>query len=97
MRESAERVRGNHGNSIPIEHRPAIEACLVRGALYPTTLNAEGAKEQATVMVTPEGLEGVYNPSFDVTPASLITAIVTEKGVAVRKGGEDVFDLTPIV
>ena len=90
-------VVGNHGNRIPIEHRPAIEACLVRGALYPTTLNAEGAKEQATVMVTPEGLEGVYNPSFDVTPASLITAIVTEKGVAAKKSGEEVFDLTPIV
>ncbi|KAM5532861.1 hypothetical protein V8D89_013502 [Ganoderma adspersum] len=85
------------GSGIPIEHRPAIEACLVRGALYPKTLNAEGAKEQATVMVTPEGLEGVYNPSFDVTPASLITAIVTEKGVAVKKSGEEEFDLTPIV
>ncbi|KAI1794114.1 eukaryotic translation initiation factor 2B [Ganoderma leucocontextum] len=85
------------GRSIPIEHRPAIEACLVRGALYPTTLNGEGIKEQATVMVTPEGLEGVYNPSFDVTPASLITAIVTEKGVAVKEGGEDMFNLTPVV
>ncbi|KAI0328605.1 eukaryotic translation initiation factor 2B [Cubamyces sp. BRFM 1775] len=85
------------GSGIPIEHRPAIEACLVRGALYPTALDANGVKQQATVMVTPEGLEGVYNPSFDVTPASLITAIVTEKGVAVKKEGEDVFDLTPIV
>ncbi|TFK93750.1 eukaryotic translation initiation factor 2B [Polyporus arcularius HHB13444] len=85
------------GSSIPIEQRPAIEACLVRGALFPTVLNADGVKEQATVMVTPEGLEGVYNPSFDVTPASLITAIVTEKGVAVKKAGENAFDLTPIV
>ena len=83
--------------SIPIEHRPAIEACLVRGALFPTVLDAEGVKQQATVMVTPEGLEGVYNPSFDVTPASLITAIVTEKGVAVKRAGEEVFDLTPVV
>lgn len=49
------------------------------------------------MMVTPEGLEGVYNPSFDVTPASLITAIVTERGVAVKKAGEDLFDLTLIV
>ena len=69
----------------------------MRGALYPTQLNAQGVKEQATVMVTPEGLEGVYNPSFDVTPASLITAIVTEKGFAVKKSGEEAFDLTPIV
>ncbi len=28
----------------------------------------------------PDGI-GVYNPAFDVTPASLITAIITEKGV----------------
>lgn len=48
-------------------------------------------------MVTPEGLKGVYNPSFDVTPASLITAIVTEKGVAVKKDGENVFNLKPVV
>src|SRR5207302_9249647 len=28
----------------------------------------------------PEGV-AVYNPAFDVTPASLITAIITERGV----------------
>lgn len=48
-------------------------------------------------MVTPEGLEGVYNPSFDVTPAELITAIVTEKGVAVKAEGQTSFDLSKIV
>jgi len=48
-------------------------------------------------MITPPGLEGIYNPSFDVTPASLITAIVTEKGVAVKAEGASGFDLSPIV
>lgn len=48
-------------------------------------------------MITPSGLDGIYNPSFDVTPAELITAIVTEKGVAVKGEGENVFDLTPVV
>ncbi|KZT71005.1 Methylthioribose-1-phosphate isomerase [Daedalea quercina L-15889] len=85
------------GSAIPIEQRPAIEARLVRGAVYPSKLNAQGVKEQATVMVTPENLEGVYNPSFDVTPAELISAIVTEKGVAVRMVGKNVFDLSDIV
>ncbi|HEV3122353.1 MAG TPA: S-methyl-5-thioribose-1-phosphate isomerase, partial [Isosphaeraceae bacterium] len=28
----------------------------------------------------PEGIS-VYNPAFDVTPASLITAIITERGL----------------
>ena len=48
-------------------------------------------------MLTPPGMKEVYNPSFDVTPAELITAIVTEKGVAVRKDGEREFDLSGVV
>lgn len=86
---------------IPIEQRPAVEACLVRGALYPLRTDAEGRYQQGQVMITPAGLDAdkdnVYNPSFDVTPAELITAIVTEKGVAVRKDGEKVFDLKDVV
>ncbi|TFY54677.1 hypothetical protein EVG20_g9612 [Dentipellis fragilis] len=85
------------GSHIPIEQRPAIEACVVRGALYPISdnLDANGNKQQAAVMITPEGLDGIYNPSFDVTPAELISAIVTEKGVAV-KGADGKFDLSEI-
>jgi methylthioribose-1-phosphate isomerase len=48
-------------------------------------------------MITPLGDLDVYNPSFDVTPAELITAIVTEKGVAVKRSGESVFDLSSVV
>ena len=70
---------------------------MVRGALYPFTADESGVKQQATVMVTPEGLDGVYNPSFDVTPAELITAIVTEKGVAVKSEGAKTFDLSNVV
>ncbi len=83
-------------SSIPIEHRPPIEACIVRGALYPPSFDPQGNKAQAAVMITPEGLDGIYNPSFDVTPSELITAIVTEKGVAV-KGSDGRFDLSGIV
>jgi methylthioribose-1-phosphate isomerase len=47
-----------------------------------------GSREDlAIVQITPDlDLEnnGVYNPSFDVTPAELISALVTEKGVAIR-------------
>jgi len=32
------------------------------------------------VQVAPDGI-GVWNPGFDVTPASLITGIITEKGM----------------
>lgn len=83
--------------SIPIEQRPAIEACLVRGAIYPPPDGDQ--KPQAVVMFTPPGLDAdsVYNPGFDVTPAELITAIVTEKGVATRKEGETAFSLSAVV
>ncbi|KAI0266841.1 hypothetical protein BC834DRAFT_873794 [Gloeopeniophorella convolvens] len=84
------------GSGIPIEHRPPLEACVVRGALHPPSLDAQGNKAQAAVMITPEGLDGIYNPSFDVTPSELITAIVTEKGVAV-KGSDGKFDLRSVV
>lgn len=50
-------------------------------------------------MITPPNIDlanGVYNPSFDVTPAELISAIVTEKGVATR-GEAGVFDLSAVV
>ena len=90
-------VKYQLSSSIPIEHRPPLEACLARGAVYPPRENSSGEKEQAVVMLTPPGLKEVYNPSFDVTPAELITAIVTEKGVAVRKDGETEFDLSNVV
>lgn len=76
--------------SIPIEHRPAIEATQARGVVVP-----RGAViQQAVVQITPDGLlddpESVYNPSFDVTPAKLISAVVTERGVHVVGEGFDI-------
>jgi methylthioribose-1-phosphate isomerase len=35
------------------------------------------------VQVAPQGMK-VYNPAFDVTPAKLISAIITEKGILTR-------------
>ena len=71
---------------------------MARGASYPISAATENPP-QAVVMMTPSNINltsGVYNPSFDVTPAELITAIVTEKGVAI-KGHTAEFDLSPIV
>lgn len=48
-----------------------------------------------TVSIAADGI-GVWNAAFDVTPASLITGIVTEKGVIVKKEGETDFDLSKI-
>lgn len=74
----------------------------MRGAVYPppSAADPEAPKRQEVVMITPPNIDlanGVYNPSFDVTPAELITAIVTEKGAVVKKAGEDTFDLSSVV
>ena len=42
---------------------------------------AEEITEGFGTRTAPNGVK-VYSPAFDVTPASLITAIITEKGVA---------------
>lgn len=57
---------------IPIEIRSAEEVTHISG------LSASGLVE--TVQLTPDNVK-VHNIGFDVTPARLITGIITEKGV----------------
>ncbi len=58
---------------IPIEERSDDEVRIVRG------LDADG--RFAEVKVAPNATP-VANPAFDVTPAELVTGIITEKGIA---------------
>jgi methylthioribose-1-phosphate isomerase len=57
---------------IPIEQRSAREVTHMTGS------NAEG--KRAEVLITPSGTQA-RNDGFDVTPAALITALITEHGV----------------
>jgi methylthioribose-1-phosphate isomerase len=57
---------------IPIEERSALEVTHLTGA----TANGE----IATIRVTPEGSPAA-NYAFDVTPARLVTGLITERGV----------------
>ena len=57
---------------IPIEERSAAEVTHLRGK------TADGAL--AEIQVTPDG-SPACNYGFDVTPARLVTALITEKGV----------------
>ena len=57
---------------IPIEQRAAEEVTHITG------LSADGSLQ--TVRLTPEG-SGAANYGFDVTPARLVTALITERGV----------------
>jgi len=61
------------GADIPIEERAAEEVEKVQG------LGPDGAL--AAVTVTPPGSPAA-NPAFDVTPARLVTGLVTERGMA---------------
>lgn len=60
------------GASIPIEERAAREVTHLAGAL--------GDGSRASVRIVPEG-SPVANPAFDVTPARLVSALLTEHGV----------------
>ena len=60
------------GANIPIEQRDQDEV------LYQSGPNTEGKLEK--ILVSSPGSDAL-NPAFDVTPASLVTAIITEKGV----------------
>jgi len=57
---------------IPIEQRSAREVTHLSG------LNAEGRREE--VLITPAATPA-RNDAFDVTPAALVTALITEHGV----------------
>ncbi len=61
------------GREIPIEERDGSEVSHVRGAT--------DTGEVAAVRVIPAG-STVANPAFDVTPARLVTGLITERGVA---------------
>ena len=56
---------------IPIEERPAAEVTHLTGRGTDGTL--------ATIRLTPEGSPAA-NPAFDVTPARLVTGLLTERG-----------------
>jgi len=64
--------------SIPIEERSAREVTHVTGLAADGTLN--------TVAIAPPGTPAA-NPAFDVTPARLVTGLITERGVAAASRG----------
>jgi methylthioribose-1-phosphate isomerase len=61
------------GGAIPIEERAGREVSTIVGRT--------AAGDVASVDLLPEGT-AVANPAFDVTPARLVTGVITERGVA---------------
>ncbi len=60
------------GDDIPIEQRDEAEVLFTDG------LSADG--ERVTVRLAPE-TSSALNPAFDVTPAELITGLITDAGI----------------
>ena len=61
------------GEAIPVQQRAGDEVNFVQGRA------ADGSI--ASVRISPEGSPAA-NPAFDVTPARLITGLITERGIA---------------
>jgi len=66
------------GDAIPIEARGPDEVLAVTGR--------DSYGQTATVAIAPAGTRAV-NYAFDVTPARLVTGLVTERGIAAADGG----------
>ncbi len=75
-----------NGTGIPIENRDAEEVRQIAG------LDPSGSI--ATVALAPESM-AVFNPAFDVTPAALISGIITERGVRVPAALRELFTGQP--
>lgn len=79
------------GRHIPIEFRPAREMLTASGQLIDPPPSSSDSPLRATIKLTPDF--HVWNPSFDVTPAHLITAIVSDHRVFCRDPGASFFVL----
>ncbi|KAJ2568068.1 S-methyl-5-thioribose-1-phosphate isomerase [Coemansia sp. RSA 1836] len=81
------------GAGIVIEERSQDEVLVTEGFAADSIADQSNVlKKRAAVRVAPLGVNA-WNPSFDVTPADLISAIVTEKGVFVKDDGAGKYDL----
>ena len=65
---------------IPIEARSAREVTHIQGRRDGDAIDP-AAGNLASVQLSPDGSAG-FNPAFDVTPARLVTSLITERGVA---------------
>jgi methylthioribose-1-phosphate isomerase len=82
------------GEGIKIEERKREELTQVTGAV----IKADGSVDEGSKVriATADQRINVWNPAFDVTPAELIDAVVTERGT-VEKGPDGTFDFSQIM
>ncbi|KAH9897383.1 methylthioribose-1-phosphate isomerase [Xylariomycetidae sp. FL2044] len=86
------------GSGIRIEERRAEELTQISGAVVSGDGKVDVSRTER-VAIAHQGI-GVWNPAFDVTPAELIDAVVTERGVVTKGesgsgGGFDFREIMP--
>jgi methylthioribose-1-phosphate isomerase len=74
------------GKDIVIEERAAEEVIRIKGLKVDQDGKILVEEEPATISTAAAGID-VWNPAFDVTPASLIDGIITEVGVVEKDAG----------
>lgn len=82
------------GEGIRIEERKGEELTQISGAVVGEDGKVDVSRT-ARVAIADQRI-AVWNPAFDVTPAELIDAIVTEKGT-VEKNAEGKFDFSQVM
>lgn len=82
------------GKDIVIEERAGEEVTRIKGARITAKGQILTDEEPEVISIAAAGIE-VWNPAFDVTPATLIDGIVTEVGV-VEKNVDARFDLSSL-
>lgn len=86
-------LQTKNGADIMIEERAGQEMTMIKGPRFDGVDLDLGKPE--VVSIAAKGID-IWNPAFDVTPASLIDGIITEVGV-VEKGPDGNFDLAKIM
>ncbi|HZG06466.1 MAG TPA: S-methyl-5-thioribose-1-phosphate isomerase [Streptomyces sp.] len=81
-------LRTADGASIEVEQRPGHEVTEFASPSVP----GAGMEAGSGIPVAPLGAQA-YNPAFDITPAELVTAIVTERGVVSPVTGDALAEL----
>ncbi|KAF2995461.1 S-methyl-5-thioribose-1-phosphate isomerase [Neopestalotiopsis sp. 37M] len=82
------------GAEIKIEERKREELTQISGAVVAKDGSVDTSRTERVAIA--DQRIGVWNPAFDVTPAELIDAIVTENGV-VTKGPDGRFDFRHVM
>jgi methylthioribose-1-phosphate isomerase len=85
------------GKEIKIEERSQSEVAKISGfhdTSAPGKWGTVEAGREVALSITPANMN-IWNPAFDVTPASLIDGVITEVGV-VEKGTDGVFHFDEI-